>query len=279
MPIGCTAPAPSPWTSRKTISAGMLHAKPHSSEPSDEQPDAEQHHRLAAVEVGDLAVDRDGHRLGEQVDREQPGERREAAEVVDHRRHRGGQDRRVDRDQADAEHDRQQQRPPLAAEADAGSGDLGSAHVSPTDAARVVFPRRRCPHPDGRAGRASRSRRGARRSIRHVRVEARSAAVILVSRRGCLFIACSFFWERGTSWSVRHSQVAGTHEEAVHVDSVTVPSDEAPLDPWGHELVVVAVGNAVPVPRPHLCCLCPSRRRDRLAVGVGLARDGECSYV
>ena len=38
MPIGCTAPAPSPWTSRKTISAGMLHAKPHSSEPTTNSP-------------------------------------------------------------------------------------------------------------------------------------------------------------------------------------------------------------------------------------------------
>ena len=31
--IGCTAPAPRPWTARNTISAGMLQATPHSSDP------------------------------------------------------------------------------------------------------------------------------------------------------------------------------------------------------------------------------------------------------
>ena len=34
MLIGSTAPAPSPWMARKTISAGMLQAAPHSTEPS-----------------------------------------------------------------------------------------------------------------------------------------------------------------------------------------------------------------------------------------------------
>ena len=34
MPIGWTAPAPSPWTARNAISAVMLQARPHSSEPS-----------------------------------------------------------------------------------------------------------------------------------------------------------------------------------------------------------------------------------------------------
>ena len=34
MLIGCTAPAPMPCTARNAISAGMLHATPHSTEPS-----------------------------------------------------------------------------------------------------------------------------------------------------------------------------------------------------------------------------------------------------
>ena len=34
MLIGITAPAPMPWMARKTISAGMLQAMPHSTEPS-----------------------------------------------------------------------------------------------------------------------------------------------------------------------------------------------------------------------------------------------------
>jgi hypothetical protein len=33
MLIGCTAPAPNPCTARATMSAGMLHANPHSTDP------------------------------------------------------------------------------------------------------------------------------------------------------------------------------------------------------------------------------------------------------
>ena len=47
IPIGWTAPAPRPCTTRKTISAA--HAPRHAAQqrPDHEQPDADQHHRLA----------------------------------------------------------------------------------------------------------------------------------------------------------------------------------------------------------------------------------------
>ena len=45
-------------------------------------------HRLAAVEVGQLAVERDGDRAGQQVDRDDPGVELVAAEVGDDRRQR-----------------------------------------------------------------------------------------------------------------------------------------------------------------------------------------------
>jgi hypothetical protein len=57
----------------------------------DERPDPDQHHRLAADLVGELAEDRHGHGLGQQIDREQPRELGEAAEIVDDRGDGGGQ--------------------------------------------------------------------------------------------------------------------------------------------------------------------------------------------
>ena len=83
-----------------------------------EQADAEQDHGLAADGVRELGVDGDAHRLRQQVHREQPREAGEAAEVRDDRRHRGGQDRRVDGDQAGGHHDRDQDRSALGPEAD-----------------------------------------------------------------------------------------------------------------------------------------------------------------
>jgi hypothetical protein len=47
---------------------------------------------LAAVEVGEPAVDRHGHRHRQQIGREHPAEKAEPAEVADDRRHRGGDD-------------------------------------------------------------------------------------------------------------------------------------------------------------------------------------------
>ena len=71
-----------------------------------ENADACQDHRLAAVHVGELRVERRRHSLREQIAREQPGKQREVAEFADDRRHRRGQHRRIKGDQAEAEHDR-----------------------------------------------------------------------------------------------------------------------------------------------------------------------------
>ena len=73
-----------------------------------EQPDAEQDDGLAPQHVGELRIHRHRDRLGEQVDREQPRELREAPEVLHDRRHRRRQDRGVDGDQATRHHDREQ---------------------------------------------------------------------------------------------------------------------------------------------------------------------------
>ena len=138
-PIGCTAPAPMPCSARNTISEVIPHAIPHSSEPTTKMPIPTQHHRLAPVEVGELGVDRHRDRLRQQVDREQPGELGEAAEVADDRRHRGGEDRRVDRHQAHAEHDREQHRPALAAQPDARAGHLGDVTSNRNLQRRLAF--------------------------------------------------------------------------------------------------------------------------------------------
>ena len=59
--------------------------------------------------------------------------------------HGGGQDGRVDRHQADAQHHREQHRSALAAQPDAGAGDRrvdpGRRHVRPTSPPAALFPR------------------------------------------------------------------------------------------------------------------------------------------
>ncbi len=93
-----------------------------------EQPDAEQHDRLAAAQVGELAVDRDRDCLRKQVDREQPRELGEATEIVDDGRYGGGQDGRVDRHQPDAQHHREQDRAALRSKPHPRPVDLLSSH-------------------------------------------------------------------------------------------------------------------------------------------------------
>ena len=104
--------------------------EPAQHRPEHEQPDAEKHDRLPAALVRELAVDRHRHGLGEQVDREQPGELGESAEVRDHGRYGGGQDRRVDRDQSDAQHHREQDRASLRPEPDARPVDPLGSHIT-----------------------------------------------------------------------------------------------------------------------------------------------------
>ncbi len=76
----------------------------------EEDGHAEDQDRFAAVEVGELAVDRDGHRLRQQVDREHPAHLIEAAEVTDHLRDGGRQDGGVHGHQGHGEDQRDQHR-------------------------------------------------------------------------------------------------------------------------------------------------------------------------
>ena len=73
-----------------------------------EDRDADHQHRLAAVQVGQLAVERHRDRGGEQVDRDRPGQQRLAAEVRDDRGQRDRDDRLVQRAQEQAEQDGEQ---------------------------------------------------------------------------------------------------------------------------------------------------------------------------
>ena len=92
------------------------HAPRHAAEHGTEEEDAdpEEQHRLAAEDVREPAVDRHQHRLREQIDREQPRELREPAEVADDLRDRGRDDRAVDRRQPGREHEGRDDEPPRA---------------------------------------------------------------------------------------------------------------------------------------------------------------------
>ena len=125
--------------------------------PEQEHRDAVVHQRLAAELVRELAVDGHGRGLGEQVDREQPGELPEAAEVRHDRRHRGGHDGLVERHQGRREHHRHQDRAALRAQPHVTTTDLGGlrpgfgvGHPGVAHPAFQTFPA--CPRP-GRSGR------------------------------------------------------------------------------------------------------------------------------
>ncbi len=62
-----------------------------------EQRSAEEEHPLAAVEIRQAAVNGDGDRLRQQIDREHPPQQREAAEIADDGRHGSGDDGGFDR--------------------------------------------------------------------------------------------------------------------------------------------------------------------------------------
>ena len=73
-----------------------------------EDRDADHQHRLAAVEVGQLAVERHRDRRCEQVDRDRPGQQRLAAEIRDDRGQRDRDDRLVQRAEEEPEQDREE---------------------------------------------------------------------------------------------------------------------------------------------------------------------------
>ena len=60
--------------------------------PRQEQRDRHEQDAPAAVQVGQAAVERHGDGAREQVDREDPGVERQAGQVPDDGRHRGGDD-------------------------------------------------------------------------------------------------------------------------------------------------------------------------------------------
>ncbi len=154
------------------------HAPGHAAQdPEQEQPDPEQHDRLAPEQVGELAVHRHRHRLGQQVHREQPGELGEPAEVGDDRGHRGRDDGGVERDQAGGQHQRDQDRPALGAQADAAAG--GRAHTQVQGGVparhsrgRAGDRRGRRVHPPPRTREARSCGRAARLHEHHVYIEA-----------------------------------------------------------------------------------------------------------
>jgi len=55
--------------------------------------------------IGQPAIDRNRHRLGQQKDRERPTEEIKPAEIGDDRRHRGGDDVAVRRHHENCQHD------------------------------------------------------------------------------------------------------------------------------------------------------------------------------
>ena len=56
--IGKSAPAPRPWMPRNRISCSMFWLQAGQGRADQEERDADHQHRLAAVEVGQLAVER-----------------------------------------------------------------------------------------------------------------------------------------------------------------------------------------------------------------------------
>ena len=79
--IGNRAPAPRPWMPRKRISCHIVLAQAGQGRADQEDADADHQQRLAAVEVGQLAVDGDRHGAGQQVGRDDPGVEIRALEV------------------------------------------------------------------------------------------------------------------------------------------------------------------------------------------------------
>src|SRR5205085_9276192 len=70
----------------------------------EEEADGDEEERPAAVDVAELPVQRHGHRGREQVRREDPGVAREAAELADDPRQRGGDDGLVERREQERDH-------------------------------------------------------------------------------------------------------------------------------------------------------------------------------
>ena len=70
----------------------------------DEQADRREHHDAAAVDVGELAVERRHHGRGQQIGDDDPGQVLEVAEVAADGRQGGGDDGLIERGQEHAQH-------------------------------------------------------------------------------------------------------------------------------------------------------------------------------
>ena len=70
----------------------MLGASAHISEPATKMPIAGQHHGAAAIDVGELAVERRDRRGGQKIGGDDPGQILEIVELAADRGHRGGDD-------------------------------------------------------------------------------------------------------------------------------------------------------------------------------------------
>ncbi|GAA3314516.1 hypothetical protein GCM10017710_21430 [Arthrobacter ramosus] len=95
----------------------MLHANPQRIDPNRKESNASENDRLPTRHVGELRVDRNRDGLREQVGGEEPRERGEPADFMDDRRHRGGHDGGIDRDEAAREHQGYEYRAPFGTEA------------------------------------------------------------------------------------------------------------------------------------------------------------------
>ena len=105
--------------------------KPAERRAHQEQGGARAEHALAAVEVREPAIDRDGDRLREQIDREYPAEELEAAELCDDRRHRARDDGALHRRHEHSQHDaHEHQWPPPGCASGLGDGLIGQASNS-----------------------------------------------------------------------------------------------------------------------------------------------------
>ena len=111
MPIDERPPPPRPCSTRPKMSTSMLGASAQTSEPAMIDQDRDAQREPAAVDVGDLAVERDDGGRRQQVGGDQPRQAVDVAEVAADGRQRGRQDglveRAHERRQQHAEHDQQ----------------------------------------------------------------------------------------------------------------------------------------------------------------------------
>ena len=106
--IGNSEPAPMPWMPRKSDQLGHVLRQAGQRGADQEDDDADDEHRLPAVEVGQLAPERNADRAGQQVDRDGPDVDVVACELGHDRRQGRTDDRLVERAQEQAEHDREE---------------------------------------------------------------------------------------------------------------------------------------------------------------------------